>query len=131
MLGKERLKPVALPPGDFQKVLDALDLAAQSARPAQDGRRARRHPYRSPEVIVRILSSRATDVPAYCVPSRNISAGGLAFLYRQALAAGQKLEIHIPLLDEQSLCVLARVVRCRHVKGMVHEIGVEFVDVRR
>jgi hypothetical protein len=78
-----------------------------------------------------VITGRDEPSPCFWGPTRNISAGGLAFLHRQALAVGQELEVDIPLLDRQVLCVEARVVRCRHVKGMVHEIGVEFLGIRR
>jgi hypothetical protein len=125
------LSPVALPPGDLQKVLDALDAAGGSGLPARDDRRSRRLSYRSLEVVIRVITGRDEPSPCFWGPTRNISAGGLAFLHRQALAVGQELEVDIPLLDRQVLCVEARVVRCRHVKGMVHEIGVEFLGIRR
>ena len=48
-------------------------------------------------------------------------------LTKQMLAPNQLLRIEIPLLDGQVLQTPARVARCRHIKGMLHEVGVEFL----
>jgi hypothetical protein len=109
----------------IQSLLNTLD-AAQRV-PIEEARRAARLTYRSLEVCVEVLNIRGEVLFGFCVPTRNISATGIAFLHKQMLTPGAKLHVDIPLLDERSIKVCARVMRCRHITGMVHEVGVEFL----
>jgi hypothetical protein len=115
----------------IQHLLDTLD--QREAAPAKDheGRRARRTRYRSIHVIVHVLSEYGDTRSRLQVATRNISRSGLSFLHRRVMHVGQDLDIWIPLPQGRTLRVLARVVRCRHVQGMVHEIGVRFTGVRK
>ena len=60
------------------------------------------------------------------LPLRNISAGGLSFLHRSMLHVGTTAAITIPHSNGKSLQRAGRVVRSRHVSGMVYEIGLQF-----
>ena len=97
----KQLTSTALTGDELKALLDALD-ATQGA-PQHQRRRHRRLPYRSLRVGVEVLDQ-----------------------HGQALVPGQLLRLEIPLLDDQVLVTAARVARCHHLKGMLHEIGVEF-----
>jgi hypothetical protein len=63
----------------------------------------------------------------YYVRLRNISRHGVAFLCRTVMRPGTPLIIHLPIGPESSMVERrATVRRCRHVEGMIHEIGAEF-----
>lgn len=68
---------------------------------------------------------------------RNLSAGGIGILHSSYVHAGTPCTVHIPLptgTNSDSLPVRGKVVRCRHVRGTVHEVGIRFdehIDLRR
>ena len=125
----ENLPTVRATREQIQDLLDALDAAACPIQ--RDVRRSRRTSYRSLSVVVDVMNARGGSTCQFKVATRNITAGGLAFLHKQMLSIDTKLRILIPTLDESRLEVHARVTRCRHVKGMIHEIGVEFLHTGR
>lgn len=108
----------------IQELLDALDRSAHL--PEHDGRRSRRLAYRSCQLTVEILNDRGFVGASFTVPTRNLSKGGLAFLHKQMLIPGTKVHLKIPMVDDRILEIGARVSHCRHVNGMMHEIGVVF-----
>ena len=120
----KQLTSTALTGDELKALLDGLD-KTQGA-PEHQRRRHRRLPYRSLRVGVHVLDEQGQPRITFHVPTRNISARGLAFVHKQALAPGQLLRLEIPLLDDQVLVTAGRVARCHHLKGMLHEIGVEF-----
>ena len=122
-----QLHPADLSEMQLRQLLDSLDDAKRS--PESKARRSRRLPFRSQRVLVGVVNRHEKDNPSFWVATRNISSHGLAFLHKQVLMPGQELQIEIPLIDDQSLHLAGRVVRCRHLRGMLHEIGVEFVRV--
>ncbi len=109
----------------LQDLLNALDAA--SPAPDRQKRRSRRLPFRRLRLRVQVLDQHGKITTSFRVPTRNVSSHGLAFLHKQMLAPGQMLKIEIPVLDSEVIHVQARVARCRHLKGMLHEVGVEFV----
>lgn len=118
-----QIRPIRLTEEQLKGLLDHLDGAA--AKPEKEVRRSDRVSYRALNVTVHVLSGSEIST-SFQVPTRNLSASGLAFLHKQMLGIQQRLQIEIPLVDERTLTVVAEVVRCRHVQGMVHEIGVRF-----
>lgn len=119
-------KAVRLTPNQLRALLDRLDAASAGDGAGADQRRSRRLRYRSERVRVTILNGRGESLSSFYVPSRNLSAHGMSFVYGQMLPAGQQLDITLPLLDEGLAVVKATVKRCRHVEGMIHEVGIEF-----
>ncbi len=122
-------KRASLSRDQIQDLLDRLDEAICDAGDVEH-RRGPRRAYRSVDVLVQLLNARQEVDSEYRVATRNLSAGGLAFLHRQVLSAGRQLFIVIPLLHGQSLHIVAEVIRCRHVDGMMHEIGVKFLNAQ-
>lgn len=58
---------------------------------------------------------------------RNVSQHGLAFLSGVMVPLGANLTLRLPIGQKGEMVEKrAVVVRCRHVKGMVHEVGAEF-----
>lgn len=121
-----RVVSVGLSPEQLRKLLDSLD--SVQAEPASQKRRSRRLPYRSLSVHVDVLDTGYHIQSSFEAATRNISSHGMAFVRKQAFAPGQLLRLAIPLIDSDPIRTLARVVRCRHLDGMIHEIGVEFVQ---
>lgn len=77
---------------------------------------------------VRVLDDHQREESTFHTTTRNISSSGLAFLHKQMLPPGKRLVLSVPLLDQRTVHLAASVVHCRHVRGMVHEIGVKFLQ---
>lgn len=57
---------------------------------------------------------------------RNLSCGGMSLLHSAYVHIGTPCVVMLPRPDGTVATVRGKIVRCRHVKGTVHEIGVSF-----
>lgn len=116
---------VAVTPDELFVLLNRMD-ASQKERNS-NVRRSRRHRFRSKSVGIELLDRHGVTEHVFRVTTRNLSRHGLSFIHRQMMPTGYDLWIHIPLLDGRQAQIGGRVVRCRHLQGMYHEVGVEFI----
>lgn len=56
----------------------------------------------------------------------DLSKGGLGFFHRAYVHPGTKCTINGAMSDGQPICMKGEVVRCEHVSGTVHTVGVKF-----
>jgi hypothetical protein len=109
--------------GEFLKeVLDELD--RNKGIQHQEKRKYTRTGYRCLQIVL-IIKEAGGEV-AFMAASRNVSQGGACLLHRQMLYPAEHCRLAFPLSDNRRLLVRARVVRCRFVQGILHEIGVRF-----
>ncbi len=116
---------LGLTQAQLKSLLDELD-QAPGEESARHKRRVPRKSFRSVDVRIWVLDSRGAPEISFRVLTRNISLQGLAFLHHQMIPVGQLLHIEIPFREGYNVRLLARVAHCRHVRGMIHEIGAEF-----
>jgi hypothetical protein len=107
----------------LREVLDDLDAQPHDARAAK--RKYERHPYRNRKVILCTRSSQRNV--AFLVHARNISIGGISLVHGQMLYPRQRCSVGLPAQPGKWLMAHGQVVRCRHVSGMLHEVGIEFL----
>ena len=62
---------------------------------------------------------------------RNISTGGLALLAARSIPRGQPAEVAILVNDRPELYVAGMAAFCRHVEGVVYEIGLQLFTYAR
>ena len=109
--------------GEFLKeVLDELDRAKSLQE--QEKRKYERIGYRCLRIVL-IVKESGGEV-AFMAAARNVSQGGTCLLHRQMLYPAEQCRIVLPLPENKRLLVRARVVRCRFIRGILHEIGVRF-----
>ncbi len=118
------LDSVRLHPHECEALLDALDKS--SGKSPSSRRNTRRWKFRN-RLIVAIKQAGATQ--SYFVTPRNISTTGVAFLHGGYVHVGSPIAVAMRDLHEQVKTMQGRVVRCVHVQGRLHEIGVRFSDV--
>ena len=116
---------LGLTQAQLRSLLDELDQAGGDESTLQK-RRSPRKPFRSVNVLISMLDSHGDPEISFRVLTRNISLHGLAFLHHQMIPVEQLLQVEIPFRKGYTVRLLARVAHCRHVRGMIHEIGVEF-----
>ncbi|HPP26334.1 MAG TPA: PilZ domain-containing protein [Phycisphaerae bacterium] len=106
-------------------LLEALD--RKDNDPRVDARKFRRARFRTNKVVIHVLDAQHNIESSFRVVARNISADGLGFLHGQMLPPGKPVFVQIPRRDGEDLNLLAKVAHCRHVDGMIHEVGLKFV----
>lgn len=112
--------------GISQAVLDALiDKMEASSQSASAARSSLRVPFRRLALPMNIFHSDGSR-SVIQVACRNISSGGIAVLHSSYMHVGSICEVILPRAGLSPVPVSGRVVRCRHVGGKVHEIGVKF-----
>lgn len=112
--------------GISQAVLDALiDKLESSSQSASAARSALRIPFRRLALPMNIYHSDGSR-SVIQVACRNISSGGIAILHSSYMHVGSICEVILPRAGLSAVPVSGRVVRCRHVGGKVHEIGIKF-----
>lgn len=106
-------------------LLTKMDAAGEKG--ACERRSDERFSYRRNGLLVHLSQPDVTLV----VASRNLSISGFSFLYRQMLYPGTACTVELlpdrrRTADEQPVTAKGKVISCRHIQGMVHEIGVRF-----
>ena len=122
---EDDIKPISLTSNQLRAALEAI--GAQEHPVDDEHRRTQRMAYRRRDLRVSILDEEWGATFSFLAATRDISRHGIAFFHRQMLAVGQMLRIDLPLPGQNGITMMAQVVRCRYIRDLVHEIGVEFV----
>lgn len=110
-------------PQERKAILDKLD-AADAENPAKNRRSMARVPYRT-EVVCRIYHP-GGSATASVVATRNISAGGVSFLYNGFLHKNTKVELVLVRRHGGEDIVPGIVTHCLHINRSIHQMGVRF-----
>jgi len=110
-----------------EALMEQLDLESHAARGA-DLRRDERLPYRCSSGMIVTLEHPGGSVANYLVRPRNLSRHGVGFLHGNFIHQGSHCKLHLLKLDGTPHVLEGCVVRCRHISGLVHEIGVRLDD---
>ena len=113
----------------LEALLDRLDSSDSNA--AKQRRAHDRRPYRheSIEMQIQLPDGAWKQVT---VASRNLSQGGMSVLHAAFLYPGSACRVALPT-SSGSVMVEGKVIRCRHIYKMLHEVGIVFkssVDAR-
>lgn len=105
-----------------QSILKDLD-AAESASPDIAQRQNKRLPYFVREGLILEVEGATAR---FIVRPRDLSAGGIGFLHGSFLHPGRNCIIALKTVDGEGLLVNGRIVRCRCVRGRIHDVGMQF-----
>lgn len=89
-------------------------------------RRGERFAYHRYAQLVVTLHHPGGGSMRFAVLSRDLSAGGAAFLHGTFVYPGTRAVIELETLDGCWIPADAKVVRCRHIAGKAHEVGIAF-----
>ena len=115
------------------RILDQRDADA-AAQPSSNHRRGRRHVFHRREGLVITVFGSDGDPIRYAVAARNLSETGVGFLHGAFLHHDTACVLSIRDDEGRWVNVVGKVVRCCHLEGNVHEIGLRFmntIDMRR
>jgi hypothetical protein len=113
----------------IEEVLDRLD--ALPIIGVGERRRDARVPWRYPRLVLEIGEGPEATTDIVTAVTRNISKGGMSFLFHHTLFPRQHLAVIIPTPNRPSWPLKARVIRCRPVDPQIFEIGARFFGTRR
>lgn len=108
---------------DLQTLLDKLD--------AEQGGASRTHlrwAFRRETVSVQMTQPGGSTTEVDMV-ARNLSAGGMSLLHAAFVYPNTKIVVRVPGISAGAVDVKGTVVRCMHVQGRVHEVGVKFDEM--
>ena len=115
---------VRLPPEARELLLASLETDGGDGT-TRHGRKSTRHPFRG-DMMPFVVVQPGGSVGAYLVMTRNLSAGGLSLIHGGYLHPGTKCRMLLSTVKGQKVVLGGKVRRCRHIKGSLHEIGVQF-----
>ncbi len=115
---------VRLSSTDKQALLCALEKQADDRR--RDSRRThQRSPFHGRDVLLTVHNTGGT-ARQFVTCARNISAGGACLLHGGFVHEGTGCDVALGTLWGDAEHISGVIVRCRHVEGQVHELGISF-----
>ncbi|MBC7833490.1 MAG: PilZ domain-containing protein [Phycisphaerales bacterium] len=108
-------------------LLQALDTTL-SKRTGINRRKFPRFPYQIPTGMQVEFVRAGESQNKFVVWPRNVSRFGVGFIHGTFVYNDTTARIDLRTLDHQPVRVEGKVVQCRHIRGRVHEIGIEFEE---
>jgi CheY-like chemotaxis protein/HPt (histidine-containing phosphotransfer) domain-containing protein len=122
---------VRLDTDSIRELFDELDQA--SALAAHDPRRTHvRWSFQITACTLKIYHPGCSPVTT-TVACRNLSSTGMSIIHSSFLHSKTRVVATLPLLSGQTMDVEGTIVRCSHVRGICHELGIVFkvpIDAR-
>lgn len=121
-----RPNTIGVPERELGDLLDTLDERGAG----HDGYVKRVHarwPFRQTSLKL-TLEHPGGSRAVFQVACRNLSRGGTGVLHNAYAHAGTPCVLELPRLDGRVEPVRSMVVRCTHMRGVVHELGIRFVE---
>ncbi len=132
MHGSKSIPTMSLDARSAERAIEQIELN-KGIGPACGERRSLRARYQAGNLPVAITHPNGT-VTSYSVIPRNLSTRGFAFIHGRFLYVGSPCEVELVTLTGESVPTEGRVLNCRHVTGITHEVSVLFnqpIDLRR
>ncbi len=118
-----KLNTLRLAQHDLQKLLEQFDHS--QTKTAHPDREFVRWTYRLSAVDL-ILEHATGSKISLPVATRNISRGGISILHSTYIHTGSPCEVVLQIPGGKSQGIPAKVIRCAHITGRVHEVGIAF-----
>lgn len=123
--GAGRLNTLGMGHKDLAQLHELLDSKGE----APEARRKRgfvRWPFRLASLPLKVMQPGSCIASELRVACRNLSAGGMSVLHNSYLHTGSKVVVTLEHPAHGPVELEGTVSRCRHVRGVVHEIGIRF-----
>lgn len=110
-----------MPEQEIRAMIARLDAAESHDR--QGNRTAIRWTMHFQRAVLTTVNNYGEHSHTVVIP-RNISARGIGFLYGGYIHAGQPCNLTVRTTKGNARCLSGTIVRCIHVSGRVHEVGI-------
>lgn len=127
---KEEVSTLRMSPMEVERL--KRDLEAMHSGPASAQRTYKRWPFESRSIRVEIQHPGGATTTLNYVP-RNISREGIGLLHSSFVYTGTRCTVYLPHPTRGPVPLGGTIMRCRHFRGKVHELGVRFdkaIDVK-
>ena len=111
---------------ELASILDELDEQGNSAG-AKRHRDFVRWTFRQVSIPIELNQPDGSRVSVK-VACRNLSRGGMSILHNSYWHSGTRCTVLLPHNSGRKVPVVGFVTRCRHVRGMIHEVGIRFEE---
>ncbi len=118
-----KLNTLRLAQHDLQKLLEQFDHS--QTKSSHPDREFVRWTYRVSAVDLILEHSTGSKI-SLPVATRNISRGGISVLHSAYIHTGNRCEIVLQIPGGKSQAIPAKIIRCAHITGRVHEVGIAF-----
>lgn len=109
----------------WQAMLDEIDAQTRSFEGRDRRRESRRRYKKSLKLIIRVEHPGGSAV-TFRIRSRDISSCGIGFLHGSFIYPQTPCTIVLPTANGELMAIRGKAVRCRLLKGKLHEVGIEF-----
>ena len=119
-----RINTIGLQGKDLEALFESLD----SGRSTESTKKRDfvRWPFRQASLLVHVFQNGGSNPTPIHVACRNLSCGGISLLHSAYIHLGTKVQVTLPHPERGNVSIPAFVVRCTHLRGVIHEIGVKF-----
>lgn len=97
-----------------------------SDTPGRERRRQERVPYQHQAGLIVKMHHPGGSIANYLVRVRNLSSGGIGFLHSSFVYSDTRCTMTLRTRDNKSVFIQGKVVRCKHVRMHIHEVGLRF-----
>ena len=128
-VAKEEVSTLRLSPMEVERLKRELESTPNGASVK---RAFKRWPFESRSIRVEIQHPGGAATTLNYVP-RNISREGMGLLHSSFVYTGTRCTVYLPHPTRGLVALGGSIVRCRHFRGNIHELGVQFdqpIDVR-
>ena len=127
MSAEGRLNTLGLQPNELNRLMEAIDQGGTDARGRSPAKKRdyARWSFRQLAVPIAVVQPGATATIVK-VAARNISSGGMSFLHNAFVYQNSPVRAMLDHLRHGPTVVNGTVTRCRHIKGVIHEVGIKF-----
>jgi len=124
--GKNSVQSVRLDPTQHEALLSWLEEEALVDEQIIKKRKHLRFPFNQGVELVILVRHPGGGMGSFQVVSYDLSKGGVGFLHARYLHPGTSCLVIMTTLDDRRIKVPGSVVRCQHVRGQIHSMGVAF-----
>lgn len=108
--------------------LDRLRGELDAGSPENDSRRGYlRWPFKANAVQVEVRHP-GGQITALSYACRNLSCGGMSVLHSAYVHVGTPCTVFLPRANKTTARIEGKISRCRHAKGSIHELGIQFAS---
>jgi len=125
MADDQRLNTLGLRDKELDGLFNKIDQQSAEGSGGSANRIDSRWNFRHESLAIKILQPGGSEIETR-MACRNLSKGGVGLLHRSYLHTGNECVVTIPHPMKGDLFVKGKIVRCTHISGMVHEIGIIF-----